>query len=226
MCDQCRGKDTYEIYCVVVSNFNTPENFAPPKSGTAKYDHLGLQTEPFEVRPGGYAQVFDSSTGWHQLDRCARTARASRPWDPRAQARRMSALSDLYSVRGELQRAPAECSTMRRLSEKLGIGYAALINQFYRGKASGIPSFNELQRRAIVASARTMPCEQPDPANDFASEEPTNPGIEPIDVELAERARSMDESRARASNPARAATALGECQPELGDDDRCSRRQK
>lgn len=65
-CDQVEA-DSYLIDGVAVSNFNLPENWAPPKMGPAKYDYLGLQTRPFEVRPGGYAQVYTAGEGWTQL---------------------------------------------------------------------------------------------------------------------------------------------------------------
>lgn len=66
--DQVEG-DVYKIDGVEVSNFNLPDNFEPPAHATpgTKYDYLGKQTKPFEVRPGGYAQVYDPHKGWTQL---------------------------------------------------------------------------------------------------------------------------------------------------------------
>jgi len=66
-CDQVEA-DTYKIDGVTVSNFNLPTNFEPPKDlEGVTFDYLGLQTKPFEVRPGGYAQVYDAIKGWTQL---------------------------------------------------------------------------------------------------------------------------------------------------------------
>ena len=80
-------------------------------------------------RPGGTSS-----------DRCARTARRFATLDSRAASGgRMSALSDLYAS-GELQRAVAECSTMRqRCREARHPDICALINQFYRGKGERHP---------------------------------------------------------------------------------------
>lgn len=66
VCDQVES-DSYLIDGIQVSNFNTPENFEPPKNLTGvKFDYLGLQTKPFEIRPGGYAQVLVNGV-WKQL---------------------------------------------------------------------------------------------------------------------------------------------------------------
>lgn len=59
--------DSYLIDGVEVSNWNTPDCFMPPADRSrARYDWLGLSTRPNEVRPGGYAQRYDSS-GWTQV---------------------------------------------------------------------------------------------------------------------------------------------------------------
>lgn len=61
--------DTYEIDGVAVSNFNTESNY---DGGPPPYDYLGKQTQPFEVRPGGYAQIYDPTSGWTQLGQMRR----------------------------------------------------------------------------------------------------------------------------------------------------------
>lgn len=65
VCDQVEG-DTYEIDGVAVSNFNTEDNYAPPDAA-GRFDYLGKCTAAFEVRPGGYAQVYSSDKGWTQI---------------------------------------------------------------------------------------------------------------------------------------------------------------
>jgi hypothetical protein len=52
---------------VAVSNFNTRANFAPTGQPGEKYDFCGSQTSPFQVLPGGYAQVLDGANGWVQI---------------------------------------------------------------------------------------------------------------------------------------------------------------
>lgn len=66
VCDACE-QDTYLIDGVEVSNFCTPAWFAPPKSGRAKFDHLGLCSRAFQILSGGYGQVWDPRKGWRQL---------------------------------------------------------------------------------------------------------------------------------------------------------------
>lgn len=51
LCDRVEG-DAYDIDGISVSNFLTPRAF---RNGEGPYDFLGLLTEPFEVREGGYA---------------------------------------------------------------------------------------------------------------------------------------------------------------------------
>lgn len=68
VCDPVEG-DTYAIGSVQVSDFVTPEFFefdAPHKSG---FDHLGLLTNPFTLRPGGYMSILPigKSTRWKQI---------------------------------------------------------------------------------------------------------------------------------------------------------------
>lgn len=66
VCDAVEN-DSYPINGVQVSNFVTPQYFEPPNDLTGvKLDQMGLVTEPFEVRPGGYMQYFDSD-GWQQV---------------------------------------------------------------------------------------------------------------------------------------------------------------
>lgn len=67
VCDQVQA-DTYEKLGVRVANFNTPQNFEPPKNTAGvKFDFLGLCRAWFEVRSGGYAQVYQPGKGWTQL---------------------------------------------------------------------------------------------------------------------------------------------------------------
>jgi hypothetical protein len=64
VCDRVQA-DTYLIDGVKLSNFNTPACFEPNPSVTREqYDYLSLSSAPNQVRPGGYAQKFDSSKGW------------------------------------------------------------------------------------------------------------------------------------------------------------------
>ena len=66
-CDQVQNCG-YAIDGVEVSDFNTPENFSPPKiTSGVKWDYLGKLTTWFQVAPGGYAQVYDPSRGWTQI---------------------------------------------------------------------------------------------------------------------------------------------------------------
>lgn len=61
-------QDSYLVDGVPLSNFNTPQCFEPPKFlAGVKFDYMGLSTKPNEVRPGGYAQHFDSKCGWVQI---------------------------------------------------------------------------------------------------------------------------------------------------------------
>ena len=69
VCDRVEA-DSYPIDGVPMSNFNTPACFEPNTAQGApaeKYDYLGLSTKPNEVRPDGYAQRFDMTTGWTQV---------------------------------------------------------------------------------------------------------------------------------------------------------------
>ncbi|MGH9821713.1 MAG: hypothetical protein ACREDR_00420, partial [Blastocatellia bacterium] len=57
-CDPVEG-DTYDgLNGVKLSNFVTPQYFEDNwPAGSQKFDHLGLVTKPFEIRPGGYMEV-------------------------------------------------------------------------------------------------------------------------------------------------------------------------
>lgn len=54
LCDAVQG-DAYEIDGIFVSNFVTPLWFERYGSSERRFDHLSLLTEPFALRPGGYA---------------------------------------------------------------------------------------------------------------------------------------------------------------------------
>lgn len=66
ICDRVEA-DAYDIDGVPMSNFNTPECFEPAGVEGEKYDWMKLSTRPNEVRPGGYAQLFDPEHGWSQV---------------------------------------------------------------------------------------------------------------------------------------------------------------
>lgn len=68
VCDAVEN-DTYDIDGVKVSNFCLPSWSEPPVSrASVRYDYLGLCTQPWEVRDGGYAQKYDVKTGsWTQI---------------------------------------------------------------------------------------------------------------------------------------------------------------
>lgn len=66
VCDQVQTQ-TYKKGDMAVSNFVTPQNFAPSTKADDRYDFLGKLSKPFEVAEGGYAQVLDPSKGWIQL---------------------------------------------------------------------------------------------------------------------------------------------------------------
>jgi hypothetical protein len=65
VCDATQG-DTYVIDGVEVSNFVTKAYFNMPDGLSRTTNHLGLDLEPFGVRPGGYVQYQDGS-GTHQV---------------------------------------------------------------------------------------------------------------------------------------------------------------
>lgn len=68
VCDPVES-DTYAIDGILVSNFCLPAWGEPPTTRQGiRYDHLGLCTKPWEVRPGGYAQHYDPGTRtWQQV---------------------------------------------------------------------------------------------------------------------------------------------------------------
>jgi hypothetical protein len=77
VCDAVEA-DEYDIDGVKVSNFVTPEYFEPPTDlNGVKLDYLGKITKPFEVRPGGYMQWYDGTSGWNQVQ-ASRSPRAYR----------------------------------------------------------------------------------------------------------------------------------------------------
>ena len=51
--DPCQS-DTYNVNGVSVSNFVHPAFFDPAATAGSRFDHLGLVTAPFQLRPGGY----------------------------------------------------------------------------------------------------------------------------------------------------------------------------
>lgn len=102
VCDRVE-QDSYVIDGVALSNFNTPACFAPPaKLDGVKFDHLGLSKKPNEVRPGGYAQHFDSSKGWQQVGEMSAYRQA---------------MSDLGLSRGARRRAAAADAHVRTADE-------------------------------------------------------------------------------------------------------------
>jgi hypothetical protein len=50
---------------VLLSDFALPTWFQPGAAGP--YDHCGHCTRPLQVLTNGYAQYYDSGTGWHQV---------------------------------------------------------------------------------------------------------------------------------------------------------------
>lgn len=58
VCDRVEA-DSYDKEGCAVSNFLGPRAF---RQGPGPYDFMGLLTEPFEVRPGGYVQRWDVTT--------------------------------------------------------------------------------------------------------------------------------------------------------------------
>jgi len=58
-CDRCEG-DSYQIGSVTVSNFLGPRAF---RDGPGPYDWLRLMKSPWEVRPGGYVERINVTTG-------------------------------------------------------------------------------------------------------------------------------------------------------------------
>lgn len=77
VCDAVE-EDMYEIDGVQVSNFVTPQYFEPPHDlAGVVLDQMGLVKEPYEVRPGGYMQYFDTK-GWHQVTSPSKAQRSYR----------------------------------------------------------------------------------------------------------------------------------------------------
>jgi hypothetical protein len=73
VCDACEADaDGYDIDGVLVSDFVYPAWFESFRTtGSTQFDqHLRI-TDPFQLLPGGYAMVYDmtSGTGWQQISR-------------------------------------------------------------------------------------------------------------------------------------------------------------
>jgi hypothetical protein len=68
VCDPVEG-DVYAIDGVQVSDFVTPEYFEIDPPPESRFDHLGLLTAPFTLRPGGYMSVLPigKSARWKQI---------------------------------------------------------------------------------------------------------------------------------------------------------------
>jgi hypothetical protein len=82
--------DTYYLGGVPLSNWCTPSWFQPPADLSGiKFDWMGLCSEPFEVRQGGYAQQWDGAQ-WNQVESQDKAMRAyrSRPHNGRRDQRR------------------------------------------------------------------------------------------------------------------------------------------
>lgn len=76
VCDGVEA-DSYKIDDVPVSNFALPPYFEPPSNLTGvKLDYMGLCTQPYETRKGGYNQYWDGKT-WHQIENSQRDERAA-----------------------------------------------------------------------------------------------------------------------------------------------------
>jgi len=64
VCDAVEG-DSYIIDGVQVSNFCFPSWSEPPKNlRGVSFDFLKLCTHPYEIRPHGYGQTYDPTSGW------------------------------------------------------------------------------------------------------------------------------------------------------------------
>lgn len=67
VCDAVEG-DSYVINEIAVSNFCLPEWGEPPNNlKGVDFDFLKLCTHPYEIRPHGYGQTYDSVKGWQQI---------------------------------------------------------------------------------------------------------------------------------------------------------------
>lgn len=66
ICDAVE-RDTYEIDGIPVSNFVTPQWGEPPtRLHGARFDYLGLCSEPWEIRSGGYGEKWNGKA-WQQV---------------------------------------------------------------------------------------------------------------------------------------------------------------
>lgn len=66
VCDRVES-GSYLIDGVQVSNFNTPECFAPSGVNGARFDWLGQSTKPNEILDGGYSQKYVPGKPWEIL---------------------------------------------------------------------------------------------------------------------------------------------------------------
>jgi len=68
VCDPSEASDyAYSVNGILVSDFYTPDFFAPVKAAGVRYSFTGALTEPRQVLPGGYLSWQDSaSTHWWQ----------------------------------------------------------------------------------------------------------------------------------------------------------------
>lgn len=68
VCDPCEADELgYRIDDVLVSDFITPNWYAPQYTHGTKVDFCGHLHTPFEIAKGGYAQHFQPGSGWKQI---------------------------------------------------------------------------------------------------------------------------------------------------------------
>lgn len=100
-CDPVQG-DSYAVDGTTVSNFVYPEFFEMNPARGARFDHLGLVSKPFALRPNGYLSFLPIPGGarWQQIfgELCAPVHRMPRPggrryrrMEPRGRWRRSTA---------------------------------------------------------------------------------------------------------------------------------------
>ena len=72
VCDPCEAdQDGYLIDGVLISDFVYPEWFEAFRSSGTQFDYQKRIADPFQLLPGGYASVYDmtSGTGWQQISK-------------------------------------------------------------------------------------------------------------------------------------------------------------
>lgn len=72
VCDPCEAdEDGYLIDGVLVSDFVYPEWFESFRPVGTQFDYQKRISDPFQLLPGGYASVYDmtSGTGWQQISK-------------------------------------------------------------------------------------------------------------------------------------------------------------